>query len=61
MKLLFQRVAAFLCHVIDAPETAPQTREAAEELERDIADAINGNYVEPDDDATVREDDVLGD
>ena len=50
MKLLFQRVSVFYRHVIDAPDTAPETREAAEELERDIADAINGNYVEPDED-----------
>jgi hypothetical protein len=38
---------AFLLHVQDAPETAPETREAAEELERDVVDAMHGNYVEP--------------
>ena len=61
MKLLLQRVSVFLRHVIEAPDTAPDTREVAEELEIDIDDAINGNYVEPDDDGAVREDDVLDD
>lgn len=51
MKLLLQRVSAFLLHVIDAPETAPETREAAQELDVDIVDAINGNYREADDNA----------
>ena len=46
MKRLFQRVATFLHHVTDAPETAPETREAAEELLEDVVDAINGNYRE---------------
>ncbi|QDV85005.1 hypothetical protein [Stieleria magnilauensis] len=49
MKELLQRVAVFLMHVIDSPDTAPETREAAEELERDIVDAINENYREGDD------------
>jgi hypothetical protein len=44
-------MAAFLYHVIDAPETAPETREAAEELSADVTDAINGNYVETVDDS----------
>lgn len=51
MKELLQRIGTFLFHVIDAPETAPETREAAEELQRDVIDAINGNYVEEDDDS----------
>lgn len=48
MRHLLQRVAVFLSHVIDAPESAPDTVDAARELEKDIVDAINGNYVEPD-------------
>ncbi|QDV40902.1 hypothetical protein [Stieleria neptunia] len=49
MKDLLQRVSVFLRHIIDAPETMPETREVAEELERDVDDAINGNYREGDD------------
>ena len=41
MKLLLQRIAAMLWHIIDAPETSPDTREAAEELVDDVIDAIN--------------------
>jgi len=51
MKELLQRVSVFLRHVIDAPESAPETVEVARELEIDIDDAINGNYVEPADDS----------
>jgi hypothetical protein len=47
MKQLLQRVATFLAHVIDAPESAPDTVEVARDLEEDIVDAINGNYAEP--------------
>ena len=61
MKLLLQRVSVFLRHVIEAPDTAPDTREVAEELEIDIDDAINGNYVEPDDDEPDDDDDTLDD
>ena len=46
MRSLFQRIAVFLSHVIDAPETAEDTRETAETLLDDVQDAINGNYVE---------------
>lgn len=42
MKELFQEVAAFLWHVIDAPETASETREAAEKLIEKVIDQING-------------------
>ena len=42
MKELLQEIAAFLWHVIDAPETAPDTREAAEELSKKVVAAING-------------------
>ena len=48
MRRLLQRVAEFLYHVINAPETSPETREAAQELERDVIDVINGNYRETD-------------
>ncbi len=41
MTQLLQRIANFLYHVIDAPETAPDTREAAEELMEDVTDQIN--------------------
>ncbi len=61
MKLLLQRISVFLRHVIEAPDTAPETREAAEELERDVDDAINGNYVEPDDDEPAGDDELLDD
>ena len=61
MKLLLQRVSVFLRHVIEAPETAPETREVAEELELDVDDAINGNYVEPDDDEPADDDELLDD
>ena len=50
MKHLLQRVAVFLAHVIDAPESAPDTVDAARDLERDVVDAINGNYSEDDED-----------
>lgn len=43
MANLLQHIAAFILHVIDAPETAPVTRETAQELEELCADAINGN------------------
>lgn len=43
MANLIQHVVAFLLHVIDAPDTAPDTRETAEQLEELCADAINGN------------------
>lgn len=58
MKELLQRMAAFLYHVIDAPETAPETREAAKELSADVTDAINGNYVAPDNDDESEEPEV---
>jgi hypothetical protein len=51
MKLLLQRISTFLLHVVEAPETALETREAAEELARDVTDAINGNYREDEDDS----------
>lgn len=41
MKELLQRVAAFLWHVIDAPETSEETRAVAEELVDDVVKAIN--------------------
>jgi len=41
MKELLQRIAVFLSHVIDAPETSPDTRDAAEELVDNVTDAIN--------------------
>jgi hypothetical protein len=41
MKLLLQRIAAMLWHIIDAPETAPDTRDEAKELVDDVIDAIN--------------------
>jgi hypothetical protein len=43
MATLLQHVYAFLLHVIDAPETAQETRETAKVLEAHCADAINGN------------------
>lgn len=43
MANLIQHVVAFLYHVIDAPETAQETRETAELLEARCVDAINGN------------------
>ena len=43
MANLIQHIYAFLLHVIDAPETAPVTRETAEQLEELCVDAINGN------------------
>ena len=46
MKRLLQRMAVFLAHVIDSPNSSPETVEAAKELERDVVDAINGNYQE---------------
>ena len=61
MKLLLQRVSVFLRHVIEAPDTAPETREVAEELEIDIDDAINGNYVEPDEDEPADDFELLDD
>ena len=51
MKLLLQRISTYLRHVIEAPETAPETREVAEELSQDVTDAINGNYREEEDDS----------
>ena len=56
MKELLQRVSVFLRHVIDAPESAPETVEVARELEIDVDDAINGNYVEPADDSDDEDD-----
>lgn len=41
MKELLQQMAAFLWHVIDAPETSPDTRQAAEVLVEEVVDAIN--------------------
>jgi hypothetical protein len=41
VKELLQRVAVFLYHVIDAPETAPETLEAARLLVEDVVDGIN--------------------
>ncbi|MEO2048816.1 MAG: hypothetical protein ABGX16_19845, partial [Pirellulales bacterium] len=38
---LLQRIAAFLYHVIDAPESAPDTRDTAKELVDDVIDKIN--------------------
>jgi hypothetical protein len=53
MKLLLQRIAAMLWHIIDAPETAPDTRDAAKELVDDVVDAINQpDATEPESDAT---------
>lgn len=43
MANLIQHLYAFILHVIDAPDTAPVTRETAAELEVLCADAINGN------------------
>lgn len=43
MANLLQHVVAFLYHVIDAPETAQETRETAKLLEMHCVDAINGN------------------
>lgn len=43
MANLIQHIYAFILHVIDAPDTAPDTRETAEQLEELCADAINGN------------------
>lgn len=54
MANLLQHIAALLLHVIDAPDSAPDTVEAARDLEPLIVDAINGNLnpfdeiVEPD-------------
>ena len=50
MKELLQQIAAFLWHVIDAPDTAPETRETAQVLVEDIVDAINDipAYDDPD-------------
>ena len=56
MKELLQRMSVFLRHVIDAPESAPETVEAARELEIDVDDAINGNYVEPADESDDEDD-----
>jgi len=36
MKELLQRIGAFLLHVIDAPESAPDTQDAAKELLFDV-------------------------
>jgi hypothetical protein len=41
MKELLQQITAFLWHVIDAPETAPETRETAQVLVEEVVDAIN--------------------
>jgi hypothetical protein len=41
MTQLLQRIVNFLYHVIDAPETAPDTRDAARELVEDVNDQIN--------------------
>ena len=38
---LLQRIAAFLYHVIDAPETASDTRDTAKGLVDDVIDQIN--------------------
>jgi hypothetical protein len=43
MKRLFQEIVAFLYHVIDAPESAPETRKVAEELASKVEDVINDN------------------
>ncbi len=43
MKPLLQRVAAFIFAVIDDPSTSETVRDAAQELQRDVIDAINGN------------------
>ncbi len=51
MKELLQRMSVFLRHVIEAPESSDETREAAAELEADVNDAINGNYREEEDDS----------
>ena len=56
MKELLQRVSVFLRHVIEAPESAPETVEVAREIDADVVDAINGNYVEPADDSDDRDD-----
>lgn len=41
MKELLQRLAVFLYHVIEAPESAPETTETAKELIEEVVDAIN--------------------
>ena len=41
MKDLLQELAAFLWHVIDAPETSVETKETAEELVNKVVSAIN--------------------
>lgn len=41
LKGLLQQVAAFLWHVIDAPESAPETVETAQALVDDVVDAID--------------------
>ncbi len=41
MKELLQEIAAFLWHVIDAPETASDTKETAEDLSKKVVAAIN--------------------
>lgn len=56
MKDLLQRVSVFLRHVIDAPESSEETRETAEELERDVDDVINERYSEIDDNLDNRSD-----
>lgn len=40
MQQLLKRVAAFLYHVMDAPESAEETVEAAKELEEDVVKEI---------------------
>lgn len=41
MKELLQEVVVFLWHVIDAPETSPETRDTAAKLAEKVTDAIN--------------------
>jgi hypothetical protein len=53
MAQLLQRIVNFLYHVIDAPETAPDTRDAAQELVDDVNDQINQpDMPEPEGDKT---------
>lgn len=42
MASLIQQLGAFLWHVVDAPETAPETAATAAELAEKCVDAHNG-------------------
>jgi hypothetical protein len=43
VKELLQRIAAFLWHVSDAPESSEETRATADELVEEVLNAINSN------------------